>query len=88
MYGVRVPSLYAWEYTGYVVYTKTADIFAATKLYNRDMTPYTGTDFRVEEKVGNGFTYYEVTYLGNSTERAVDRDIYGPTPYQTIVEDD
>lgn len=88
MYGVRVPSLYAWEYTGYVVYTKTADIFAATKLYNRDMTPYTGTDFRVEEKVGNGFTYYEVTYLGNSTERAVDRDIYGTTPYQTIVEDD
>lgn len=88
MYGVRVPTLYAWVYDGYVVYTKTADVYAATKLYNRDMTPYTGSDFRIEENVEHGFTSYKITYLGNDTERDVDRDIYSHTPYQTIEDDD
>lgn len=88
MYGVRVPTLYAWTYDGYVVYTKTADIFAATKLHNRDMSLYTGSDFRIEENVEHGFTSYKITYLGNDAGRDVDRDIYSHAPYQTIEDDD
>lgn len=88
MYGVQVPELYAWGYENNVIYTKSLDIYPATVLYNQDKTVYSGTEFKIKEKIGIGEVTYRIEYNGHGTERRDQDDMYGPTPFETRVDID
>ena len=77
------PKLFAWTYNNEAVYTKLEEIEASTKLYNKDMTLYTGEDFRIKEVEGS----YKVVWRDIEATRDTSKDIYS-TPFLTKKEDD
>jgi hypothetical protein len=84
LYNVAVdpPKLVAWIYNDELVYTKSQDIDASTKLYNKDMTLYTGGNFKIKEVEG----IYKVVWRDIEASRATNEDIYS-TPFLTKKED-
>lgn len=85
-FNVRTPKLYAWTYAGFYVYTLSDKIFAATKLYNRDMTPYLGNEFSVKELMLSEGTEFRVFYGDIVANRDENADIYSGEPFLTIEE--
>lgn len=76
------PKLVAWTYNDELVYTKSQDINASTKLYNKDMTLYTGGNFKIKEVEDT----YKVVWRDIEASRATNEDIYA-TPFLTKKED-
>ena len=61
-YGASNEALYAWTADNKLVYTKSADLSVYTRLYNNDASPYTGTEFTLEEESGKYFIKYTNIY--------------------------
>lgn len=78
------PKLYAWSSSGYFVYTDTLSLGPTTRLYNRDMTLYQGSDFKID-KVESDFV---VVYKGIQASRQENEDIYGQSKFLTIEDRD
>lgn len=88
-----VPKLFAWGYNGELVYTLSDEIHASTNLYNRDLTRYLGTKFKIKEYTGSGIVEYYVYYnLGPGNDIMANRmssaDIYSSTPFLTPEDND
>lgn len=82
-YNVEAPSLYAWTYDGYYVYTLSEVVFPATKLYNRDMSVYEGSNFYISE-IPDTTDEYAVYYQDNRAERDDSKDEYSGTPFLVV----
>ena len=58
IYGSSGEALYAWGADNKVVYTKSAELSIYTRLYNSNASPYTGTEFSLEEDNGKYYIVY------------------------------
>ena len=76
IYGATGDSFYAWSAEESLVYTKSAELNAYTRLYNSDGSPYGGVEFTLQEESGKFYIAY--TSMGGEVEvaeRKEDEDI-------------
>lgn len=74
-YGATGDSLYAWSVGENIIYTKSAELSAYSRLYNSDLSPYTGVNFKLKEENDKYYIVFEGTEEEVVAERNEEEDI-------------